>query len=140
MTTYKSKIGLVPVLAVGILLGGSALLFLFTDSLLGFAINLLLGAMVAFLFTSIRYIIEGPELKIRFGLRPARIIRIADMLSVQETNDPLASPAASFDRLRINTNDGRMVLVSPAEKEGFIQQLVSINPRIEVKPRYAQSR
>jgi hypothetical protein len=63
MTTYKSKIGLVPVLAVGILLGAAALLFILTGSLLGFGINLLLGAMVAFVFTSIRYINPRIEVK-----------------------------------------------------------------------------
>ena len=55
---------------------------------------------------------------------------------VRPTTNPLSAPALSLDRLRIDYEEGgrvRSLLVSPKDKEGFLQELRDAVPgsRIE---------
>ncbi len=47
----------------------------------------------------------------------------ADIKHVTPTRNPLSSPVLSLDRLRIEFNDNRSVMISPADKEGFLREL-----------------
>jgi hypothetical protein len=60
-------------------------------------------------------------------------IDIHQIKRIEETNSPLSSPAASFDRIEITYNKFDSVIISPKEKLGFIQDILQINPSIEVK-------
>ncbi len=68
------------------------------------------------------YVIDATTLVVRSGpfhwSVPLREIR-----SVQPTRDVRSGPALSFDRLRIEYGAGRVLLVSPREKEAFIADL-----------------
>jgi Bacterial PH domain len=50
----------------------------------------------------------------------------ADIKQIVPTRNPLSSPALSLDRLRIEFNDNRSVMISPADKEGFLRELESL--------------
>jgi len=51
---------------------------------------------------------------------------------ISETNNPLSSPANSLDRLEIKYSSNGIILISPKDKSGFINQLIKINPNIEL--------
>jgi hypothetical protein len=85
-----------------------------------------------FLFESIMrstyYVIEGDTLRIRSSFLTWRV-PIAKIRSITPTRSALSSPALSVDRLRIDY-DGKQIMVSPAEKQQFIEALRGINPAI----------
>jgi len=53
-------------------------------------------------------------------------IRIKDITKIEFTNDPISSPALSTDRIRIEYGTDKSVLVSPANKEEFLQDLYDL--------------
>ncbi len=97
---------------------------------------LLVFALFAFilqLFVNTYYIIEEDVLKIRSGFLYKLNVDIHQIKKIEETNSPLSSPAASFDRIEIIYNKFDSVIISPKEKQIFIQDILQINPSIEVK-------
>jgi hypothetical protein len=68
------------------------------------------------------YVIDSTTLVVRSGpfhwSVPLREIR-----SVQPTRDVRSGPALSFDRLRIEYGAGRVLLISPREKDAFLADL-----------------
>jgi hypothetical protein len=40
-----------------------------------------------------------------------------------ESRSPFSSPALSLDRLQIDYGAGKSILISPADKEGFIEAI-----------------
>jgi len=61
----------------------------------------------------------------RFRVPIARIERVVP------TRNPLSSPACSLDRLRISWHDGRGIMISPEDKEGFLRALLERRPDLE---------
>jgi hypothetical protein len=56
-------------------------------------------------------------------------VPIAEIESVKPSRNPLSSPACSLDRLHVRYHSSkRGVLVSPADKPGFLHELVSRGP------------
>ncbi len=90
----------------------------------------MLGIMllITFVFYLIQYKIEGGQLQIWWTKIDIKTIR-----KVYATRNPLSSPALSLDRLAIVYNKYDEVLVSPKNREDFIQELLKVNPDIEVK-------
>jgi membrane protein YdbS with pleckstrin-like domain len=96
--------------------------------------------LAAILFTtwllaSTRYEIGGEELTIWSG--PIRWrVPIKGIRSIQATRKPISSPAASLDRLRIEWERGKekrtgVILVSPADKVGFLSALQEAGCQVE---------
>jgi uncharacterized membrane protein YdbT with pleckstrin-like domain len=89
--------------------------------LVGLLINILLiGFMLSFLVT--RYTIASGVLRIRCGVFSTSI-PISEIRSVTPSRALFAGPALSLDRLKIRYGIGNTVLVSPADKEGFLKAL-----------------
>lgn len=84
------------------------------------------------LFFNTYYVIEGSLLKIRSGFLYRIDIDIKTIKKIEESNSPLSSPAASFDRLEIIYNKFDSVLISPKEKKEFIELMLIVNPAIEI--------
>ncbi|MDJ0711737.1 MAG: PH domain-containing protein [Woeseiaceae bacterium] len=68
------------------------------------------------------YVVDKGELRIVSGPFRWRIA-LTDIVEVTPTRSPLSSPALSFDRLKIRYGERRFVLVSPADKEGFVRAI-----------------
>jgi hypothetical protein len=83
--------------------------------------------LISFLFYNTRYTIEGENLLIW-----RTKIDINSIRKVYKTRNPLSSPALSLDRLAIVYNKFDEVLISPVERDDFIQELLKINPNIVV--------
>ena len=59
-------------------------------------------------------------------------INITSIKKISETNNLLASPAASLDRIAIYYNEKDLVIISPKDKIDFIDQLIKLNSKIKV--------
>ena len=132
MKKYRSKIGFGIVLFISIVIGGTSALMIVDHAWPGLIVNIAVLGFIAYLFTSTYYIINGNDLIVRSGFLFKRTIKIDRIKKIEETNNPLSSPAASLDRLAIYYNKFDFVLISPKDKMDFIAQLKRINGEIEV--------
>lgn len=81
-------------------------------------------------FSQTYYSIEGNALRIKSGFLYNRTINIQAIRKIEETRNIVSSPALSMDRLEIIYNKFDSIIVSPQDKESFIQDLLAINPVI----------
>ncbi|QLA80029.1 hypothetical protein EXV95_04860 [Acidovorax sp. JMULE5] len=77
------------------------------------------------------YTLTADELLIRSGPFRWRIA-LGDMREVSPSNSWISSPALSLDRLRIRYGADRSILVSPREKQRFIDALRQCCPSVLV--------
>lgn len=80
------------------------------------------GALIGWLVLSTRYVVEREMLRIVAG--PFRWkVRLDEITGVEETRNPLSSPALSLDRLKIHFGNGKRIMISPADKAGFLKAI-----------------
>ncbi len=93
---------------------------------------LILIVVEVFLFETILrstyYVIEGGTLLVRCSYLTWRV-PIAQITAITPTRNPASSPALSLDRLRIEYG-GKVILVSPDDRQRFIEALGAVNPAI----------
>jgi hypothetical protein len=77
------------------------------------------------------YEVSQDELKIRCGPFRQRI-PLQEIREVKRTRSPLSAPACSLDRMEITYGMSKRVMISPADKEGFIKLLIERSPQIRV--------
>jgi hypothetical protein len=87
-------------------------------------ISLLAGGVILALVWPTRYTINSSELKIRSGVLRWKI-PLSSIVRVHPTSNPLSSPALSLDRLQIDKHDGGKILISPKDKDGFLNELAT---------------
>ena len=79
-------------------------------------------ALIVWVLVGTVYKIERGTLIVRSG--PMRWkIPIDEITSVEATRSPLSSPALSLDRLRIRYGKRRRIMISPADKAGFLRAI-----------------
>lgn len=77
------------------------------------------------------YTLTADELRIRSG--PFRwCIALSEVREVSPSRSWMSSPALSLDRLHLRYGDGRSILVSPREKQRFIDALRESCPAVLV--------
>ncbi len=128
-TVYKSKVDtwllVLLVVSMVISLGASVLVILCAPVVVWWAlpINLLLGVgLPLWLLTNTRYILAPNQLTIRSGPFTWQV-PVSDITRMYPTRNPLSSPALSLDRLCLEYGRGKSIMISPANKEQFIQDL-----------------
>lgn len=85
-----------------------------------------------FIMTTRSYVeLDNSSLTAVLGLQKCRI-EYRDIISLKETNDPIASFGLSIDRIGIESRTG-YVLVSVKEKEKFMAELKRRNSEIVIK-------
>ena len=90
-----------------------------------------LFALIFYCMFSIRYIIEDTTLRIKCGFFLNEKVDIMKITKITETNSILSAPAASLDRIAIYLRrQYSPVIISPENKNEFIEELQSINPDI----------
>lgn len=82
----------------------------------------------------VEYEVGGGELLIRYGFVRTRV-PLEQITTVKPSRNPLASPALSLDRLRLDQRGGGFVLVSPADRGRFVVAILEGAPHAEVDPR-----
>ncbi len=80
------------------------------------------GALIGWLVLSTQYVVEREILRIVAGPFRWKIL-LNEITSVEETRNPLSSPALSLDRLKICYGNGRRIMISPADKAGFLKAI-----------------
>lgn len=86
------------------------------------ATALLIVALIGSLLIGTHYTVDGNTLRIASG--PFRWkVAIDQIRSVEATRSPLSSPALSLDRLRIRYGTKRQIMVSPADRRGFLRAI-----------------
>jgi uncharacterized membrane protein YdbT with pleckstrin-like domain len=129
---YRSKVDT----WLGILLGGLPIVILFVAwklihtpvpgrFIIAIALLVLGVGLPISLLLATTYIITNASLLIQSGVFK-REIQIKDISKLELTNDPISSPALSMDRIRIEYGSEKSVLVSPVNKEGFLQNLYDL--------------
>jgi len=89
--------------------------------------------LILYPFFNTWYEIEGTFLKIRSGFFKYPSVDITTIEKISYTSNPLASPAASFKRLEIKYGNRQYVIISPKNRDSFVELLLNINPNIQVK-------
>ncbi len=77
------------------------------------------------------YLIEEENLVIRFGPFK-KTVPLDAIKSVKKTMNPLSSPALSLKRLEITYNTYDMVLISPKDRDAFIEIISSRYKNIKI--------
>ena len=81
----------------------------------------IIGLMV-WLLVGTHYTVDGDTLRIVSG--PFRWkIAIDTINAVESTRSPISSPALSLDRLRLRYGNKRSIMISPADKAGFLRAI-----------------
>ena len=127
--TFKSAVDLwllvIVALVVIISLGVSVRLVL-QRSPAGYLISIWLivvgiGLPLWLLYTT-QYVVKDEVLKIQSG--PFKwTIPITSISQVVETSNPRSSPALSLRRLKITYGESKTVMVSPKDREGFLEAI-----------------
>ncbi len=81
---------------------------------------------------STKYIVGEETITIRSGFVKKRIL-IRDIKQISNTKNPVAAYALSFDRLEIVYGSHQTEIISPKDKEQFINLVTSKNSHIEIK-------
>jgi len=92
----------------------------------GWFVKSLMLAVVIFIgwiWFGTRYYISEGELNVKCGPF-SEIILIKDIKSIKKTRNPLSSAALSIDRIEIRYGYSGIVLISPKNKEQFIELIV----------------
>ena len=79
-------------------------------------------ALMLWLMTGTHYTVDRNTLKIVSGPFRWRV-PIDQITSVESTRNPLSSPALSIDRIRIRYGKNRRIMISPADKSGFLKAI-----------------
>ena len=132
MKIFKSKIdwwfGLILVypifLSITALLEGEWIGLLGLAGVVGF---------ILILSKTTQYIINENQLIVKSTWIVNQRIDISKITKIEKSNSILSSPALSLDRLLVRYNKYDEILISPKEKIEFIDELLKINPNIEIK-------
>ena len=83
---------------------------------------LLLVALIGSVLLRTHYTVDGNQLRIVSG--PFRwTVPIDQIDAVEATRSPISSPALSLDRLMIRYGSGRQIMISPADRRGFLKAI-----------------
>ena len=133
-TVYKSKVDkglLIAIIAIVLL---SSLPLLFEFSWIALALLVVTAAFIADPFCNTSYTIDNGTLHIKCGIFLSSSFPIDRITKISKTNSCLSAPALSMDRIEIRFADKKTLVLSPKQRQAFIDHLRSLNPDIVVKP------
>lgn len=127
---YKSKVDswililLVVVIIVEIVAIGSIALQADEPSVMTGLILAMIGivGLIVWLLVGTHYTVDRGVLRVVSGPFRWRI-PIADITSVEATRSLFSSPALSLDRIRIHYGKRGRIMISPADKAGFLKSI-----------------
>lgn len=93
----------------------------------------LLMALISIMLHMCRYEIDGHRLTIRMMGFFTESYNINFLTEIHASHSILSAPAASIDRLELRFTRHRSVLISPKEKDKFVEHILQINPDVKVK-------
>ncbi|MDO9511184.1 MAG: PH domain-containing protein [Bacteroidales bacterium] len=133
MKKYRSKIGLGIILFLLTILGGTSILMVYLQAWPGLLIIILLAAFIIHTFLTTIYEVKEKVLIIRSGFFVNEAINIESITKISETKNMMSSPANSLDRLEIRYEKNKTIMISPINKDDFLNHMKEINSDIEIK-------
>lgn len=132
--TYKSKIDIwLVVLFYVMMLLPTLVALIDMFSWIMVALDVLLFGFVSITLFNTKYIIDGELLYIKCGFLPKEKCFISQIVKIKNTHNIISAPAISLDRIEIRLNNRQQLIISPLDKEEFINHLRAINPNIIVE-------
>lgn len=128
MKIYRSKVDWWLVILILSVFGFPIVQGIQTKEYMLSVVFLMLLSLFYILAITLKYKIEGEYLSIWRTKIDIKTIR-----KVYATRNPLSSPALSINRIAIVYNKFDEVLISPKDRADFIEELLKVNPTIEVK-------
>ncbi len=133
MKRIRSSISPTLVIIPGIVLLAVLFMSLISREWLAIMIVAPVFLFMFYTFFNTWYEVDGTFLKIRSGFFKYPSVDITTIEKISYTSNPLASPAASFKRLEIKYGNRQYVIISPKDRDSFVELLLNINPNILVK-------
>ena len=124
-------LGILRLMAIVLL---SYLPLLFEFSWIALALLVVTAAFIADPFCNTSYTIDNGTLHIKCGIFLSSSFPIDRITKISKTNSCLSAPALSMDRIEIRFADKKTLVLSPKQRQAFIDHLRSLNPDIVVKP------
>lgn len=119
MQTFYSRVDLW--LPIVLLIGVAAMVYAVVRGAAGpISIGLmsLTSGLILWTLLATQYVVDGADLKVYCG--PFRwTIPISEITALKPTDNTIASPALSLDRLRIEYANGKSLIISPKDPEGL---------------------
>ena len=104
------------------------------ESLFMLALYIPLTAFILSIIFNTHYTVTSDgKLKVFCGIFPFPTIDISDITHYQYTNNPISSPAASLKRLALYHNGRTLVIISPENRDVFIEVLKQHNASLQEK-------
>ncbi len=135
---YASAIDTWLLVVIGLCMAGTTLLTAWS-ALTGaqpvaIAITAAMGALFADVLINTSYTIANGKLIIKCGITQRHTVEISEITSIRKTQSLLSAPALSV-RHRIEVKYGRRksIIISPRNRHEFIDNLLHINPLIEIR-------
>jgi hypothetical protein len=100
---------------------------------IGFLIFFGVLFFIWFISKTTSYTIKEDELQVKSMFLVNQKIDISKIRKIDKSNSVLSSPALSFDRIVIRFNKYDDIYISPKQKVEFVEELLSINPSIQVE-------
>lgn len=97
--------------------------------------SIAISTLMLLVIAKCNYILSSETLFIDMTIG-ARKIAIADIQQVVASRDPASGPAMSLDRLKItiaSKGSRSEILISPADKQGFMSALASRDPALQAE-------
>lgn len=133
MKIYKSKVSFVLLIIIFVVLFGVFFKAFQALQIIPILICVILNILILFLFFNTKYTISQTNLNVNASFLVNKNIDIMTINKITSSKSILSAPAASLDRLEIFYNSFDSVLISPKFKQQFVNDLIKINPAIEVK-------
>lgn len=130
---FVSKIGTFILVPLAILLGILMLAFIQEGALLGLIPLILVILFILNMFLNTRYTLDQGMLDIRCGFLYHKVIAVSEIRKISETNTLMSSPALSLDRLELHLDKASSVVISPKNKDEFIEAMLQVNDQILVQ-------
>lgn len=130
--TYKSKIGPELAITLGIVIGVSLVLNIISHRWFVLFISVGVLGFITHAFLTTSYTIDGNVLIVKSGLMINRKLGIDNITKIVESNTMQSGQSTSLDRLELYYTKYDCVVVSPKNKQEFIENMLEVNPNIEV--------
>jgi hypothetical protein len=126
--SYALFIPLVMSFAIALFLG------IYSGEIIAVSIVLItIVGLVLPMLLSTTYTIDGEVLKIRSGFIKFKDVAIADITKIEKTQSLLSAPAISLTkRIEIFYGKHDSIVISPQDRSGFVDYILSINPAVAV--------
>ena len=99
-----------------------------------FAIMIAAFALIMYLLYDTNYIITQGNLKVHSGFIVNKNIPIPEIKSIKKTDSILSAPAASLtDRIEVFYGNSKSIVISPKDKQSFVEELLKQNLEIKVE-------